>query len=216
MFGSVLVDPLRAAIFALAHLLNGSLGAGIVGVSFLLRLALLPLTLRLARRAAAQQRILASLKPELLVIDERYRTDPAKHLQKTRALYARHGVRPFDLPVVLGGLVRLPIVGGLYGALKNLTGAGSFAWIADLARPSLVTAIGVSVMSGASAWLASHAASGTVRAPAVMALVASGIGFFFLWHLSAGLVLSWGASSVIDLVQGAILVRERRRALPSS
>ena len=49
------VELLRAAIFAAAHVCGGSLGGGILLVSAGVRLALLPLTLRLARRARDQQ-----------------------------------------------------------------------------------------------------------------------------------------------------------------
>ena len=46
---SDIVDVLREAIFAYAQISNGNLACGIMAVTFLARLALLPLTLRLAR-----------------------------------------------------------------------------------------------------------------------------------------------------------------------
>ena len=59
------VELIRVAIFAAAHVCGGSLGAGIIGVSVIVRIALLPLTLRLARQARAQQMRVAALKPAL-------------------------------------------------------------------------------------------------------------------------------------------------------
>jgi hypothetical protein len=54
------VEILRATIFSVAHLCGGSLGGGIMLVSAGVRLALLPLTLRLARRAREQQALIAT------------------------------------------------------------------------------------------------------------------------------------------------------------
>ena len=51
MFWSDVIDLLRALIFGVAHVCNGSVGVAVILVSFAIRLALLPLTLRLARRA---------------------------------------------------------------------------------------------------------------------------------------------------------------------
>src|SRR5438094_3939389 len=89
-------DFFRAAIFAAAHVFAGILGAGIVAVSLGVRLALLPLTIRLARRALAQQAILARLQPELQRLQARYGNDTAARWQRTQALYRREGLRPFD------------------------------------------------------------------------------------------------------------------------
>ena len=71
MWGSF-VELLRAAIFGAAHVCGGSLGSGVLLVSAVVRLALLPLTLRLARRAREQQAKLATLKPQLDALQRRY------------------------------------------------------------------------------------------------------------------------------------------------
>src|SRR5205823_10631565 len=105
-------DFFRAAIFAAAHVLGGSLGAGILAVSLGVRLALLPLTIRLAPRALAQQAILARLQPELRRLQERYRDEPAARLRRTQALYRRGAPRRFDPAGLRGGLVPLPLLAG--------------------------------------------------------------------------------------------------------
>jgi membrane protein insertase Oxa1/YidC/SpoIIIJ len=51
------VEILRESILAYAHVCHGSLGAGILVVTFLVRLALAPLVIRLARIAAQQQEV---------------------------------------------------------------------------------------------------------------------------------------------------------------
>lgn len=208
----VLVDPIRAAVFAAAQLLGGSLGAGILAVSSLLRLALLPLTLRLARRAGAQQRLLASLKPQLALIQKRHAKAPELLIRDTRALYQRAGYNPVDPQALLGGLARLPLFAGLYGALRQVGAARRFAWIADLARPDVALVILTAAATGVATWLGAQTGGAAPRSAIVFTMIAVGLSVAFFWHASSALVLSWGASAAVDVVQGAILLRERRRA----
>jgi membrane protein insertase Oxa1/YidC/SpoIIIJ len=56
-----LVDALRALLFAVAHLTGGSFGVAILIVSTLIRLAMLPLTLRMARQMRERKSTLRTL-----------------------------------------------------------------------------------------------------------------------------------------------------------
>src|SRR5687768_12570360 len=96
------VDLLRAAIISAAQLCGGSLGGGILFVSAGVRLALLPVTLRLARQARAQQARIATIKPELEALQRRFAHDPRRLMQETRALYQNQGIRLFT-PASLAG-----------------------------------------------------------------------------------------------------------------
>lgn len=218
MMDNIIVDPIRAAIFAFAHLLGGSLGAGILSASALIRLGLLPLTLRLARRQQAQQRLLHALKPEVKALQEKHGSQPDLLFRETQALYQRAGYRPFDPVVVLGNLARVPIFSGMYGALRSIGGGNSFAWVLDLAKPNAPLAILVASMSGIAGYLGSQAGGAGTRSAAAMAVLGAALGIAFFMHVSSALVLSWGANAVVDVVQGAMLLRERRReaaALPA-
>ena len=209
---TALVDLVRAAIFAAAHLLGGSIGAGVLAVSITLRVALLPLTLRLARRAGTQRRILASIKPELAQLSQRYRTDPEELWRRTLALYRRAGYRPLDPAALLGGLAQVPVLGAVYGALRRgLGAAASFLWIADLGRPDVLLAVAVAGLAGAASFLGAHAAAESVRGAWITASLGVALTLLVFWHASAGLLLSWGASVAVNIVQGAVLVRERRQ-----
>jgi hypothetical protein len=59
------IEILRESIFAYAQVCNGNLGAGILVVTFLARLALLPLGVRMARVTSDHQRAMARVKPKL-------------------------------------------------------------------------------------------------------------------------------------------------------
>jgi len=210
MFSSLFADPMRALIFAAAHLFGGSLGGGIFAVSLAARFVFMPLTLRLARRARERQRILGGLAPELARIKKRYATQPDKLAEAIHAAHRREGIEVVDRQELLGGLARLPVLGGIYGALRSIPRLGSFSWIPDLAKPNLPLALIVTAGSAISTYIANH--GGTTRTLAVSAIVGSAIGLAFLLHMSSALALSWSASVAGDVVQNVVLVRERRRA----
>ena len=86
------VEDLREAMLAYAQLSHGNLAAGIMAVTFLARLALFPLTLRLARAAATQQDAIRRVQPELQSVRQRFKGDPARVASETQRILAREGV----------------------------------------------------------------------------------------------------------------------------
>ena len=201
-------DFFRAAIFAAAHVFAGSLGAGIVAVSLGVRLALLPLTIRLARRALAQQAILARLQPELQRLQARYRNDPAARMQRIQALYRREGLRLFDPVAVLGGLVQLPVLAGVYAAVRQgLGAASSFLWISNLLRSDVWLALAVALLSALVAYVGRAGRAGQASGSTTAVWLSAGFVLLAAWRASAALVLSWGAGSLGTLVQGLLLRR---------
>ncbi len=101
-----LVELLQGGIFTLAQLFGGNAGAGIVGMSLLLRLSLLPLTLYLARRSTAHRALLDRLKPDLDRLRRRFRHCPEKLTEEARKLFERHGASPVDGGTFLGHLAQ--------------------------------------------------------------------------------------------------------------
>src|ERR1041385_6353908 len=120
MITSAFVDPVRIVLFSAAHRLGGSLGAAVLAVSFGVRLAFMPFTLRWARRAEAQRKILERIKPEVAELEKRYAAQPLRLIQKRQELYDRAGYKQIDGEVVLGGFARWPFVAGIYGALRSI------------------------------------------------------------------------------------------------
>src|SRR5688572_43121 len=109
MFWSELVDVLRAMILGVAQVCNGSVGVAVILVSFAIRLARLPLTLHLARRAREHHRRLRELKPELERMQRRYANDPVVMLRETQAFYRRRNVKQIDAAGFLGALAQAPL-----------------------------------------------------------------------------------------------------------
>jgi membrane protein insertase Oxa1/YidC/SpoIIIJ len=198
----ILTEPIRLAILALAQALGGNVAAAIVVVSLALRAALLPLTLRLARRGIAQRKLLETLKPELEAIAARNTGDPNLALSETMAAYRRVGYKPVDRVSLLGSLAQLPVVGGIYGALKRIP-------IGDLARPDFPLMVVVVLLSGVASYFGALGVSPTPRAAINAAAIGAMVSFIIFSHMSAAMVLSWGASSLVSAGQGVWLARRR-------
>ena len=90
---SLVVDGVRALVFAAAHLFGNSVGSGILAVSVLVRLALLPLTLRTARRAMEHQARVAALQPELTRLKKKFCDDRAGLADPREAVCGKRGYR---------------------------------------------------------------------------------------------------------------------------
>ena len=210
MFWSELLDMLRALIFGVAHVCNGSVGVAVILVSFTIRLALLPLTLRLARRALEHQRRLRELQPEVERLRRRFAKDPARLLKETHAFYRRRGVKQLDPAVLAGSAVQIPVFTALYSVLRKGLGYGiRFFWIGDTSLPNLLLNVSVAGMTAATV-AAGGSADMSTTMRLMMGVLVGGVTVWFLSSTSALFALSAGAGSVVGLLQGWLLRRDRR------
>jgi YidC/Oxa1 family membrane protein insertase len=212
MFWSEMLDLLRALIFSVAHVCNGSIGVAVIVVSLLIRLALLPLTLRLARRAAAHRRSLQELQPEVERLQRRYAKDPSAMWRETAALYRRRGVKQVDMGGMLGGLAQAPVFIALYSVLRRGLGSGiRFLWIADSAMPNAILTVIVAGLTTAS--IAIGPTAGHRTAQLLMLGLMAAMTLWFLSSTSALFALSTGAGSLVGALQGFLLRRESSPAV---
>src|SRR3954463_13843604 len=110
-------------------------GPSIIGLTIIIRLAVLPLTYKQVRSMQEMQRF----SPEMKRIRDRYKDDKARQNEELMALYKEHGFNPLGscLPLVL----QLPFFFSLYQTLKSggsisneiaASGHTGFLWIPDL------------------------------------------------------------------------------------
>ena len=200
------VDVLRAAIFAYSQACGGNMGVGIVAVTFLVRMAMLPLTLRLARLSAAHQEAMRRLKPKLERIRTRYRGKPGRVAEETRRLFDKEGVSPLPLAGCLRALVQMPVLVGLFSAVRGAAAAGGrFLWIRNIAKPDFLLTIAVAALTYAAVALG---AKDVEPNKTWMLLIPMVVTFLVLSRLAAGIGLYWGVSSLVSLLQAAILRRQ--------
>jgi YidC/Oxa1 family membrane protein insertase len=203
------IEILRESILAYAQIFHGSVGAGILVVTFLARLALLPLGVRVARAAAKQQDIMARLQPRLDALKTVHRNNPTRLAQETRQLLTQEGATPLSGLGCVGTFAQLPILIALYSSVQRAAAVGGrFLWIRDLAKPDWVVAIVATVITG----LASVSGGAPSQNRSLLVTLSAVITVAALAKMSAGVGLYWGLSSLFSAAQGWTVQRLQRRA----
>lgn len=131
-----LVDHMMLPILQSTYEFTGNYGWGIIFLTFVIRLALLPLTMQSHNSMKAMQKI----QPKLKQIQERYKNKPEELNKKMFELYREHKVNPLGgcLPM----LIQLPFLFALYASLigdkfkemLTATGDTSFLVLSDLSK----------------------------------------------------------------------------------
>jgi YidC/Oxa1 family membrane protein insertase len=112
-------------------------GASIIGLTIVIRLAILPLTFKQVRSMQALQR----LQPEMKKIQARYKDDKQRQQQAMMEFYKEHQVNPLGSCLPL--LLQFPFFIGLYQTLRSNHfqtqvhehGGGQFLFIPDITKP---------------------------------------------------------------------------------
>lgn len=204
------VELLRAVIFSVAHVCGGSLGGGILLVSAGLRLALLPLTLKMARRARVQQARIAALGPQIEALRRRYANDAGALMRETQALYAANDITLMTPSAFAGMAIQLPLLSGLFAAVRRGLGTKvRFLWVLDLARPDMMVIAGV-VAATVWAMMSAPITAGKNAQPNAMIVVLTLATVAFLWSASSAVALSMGAGSLVNVLQNWLLSRDAR------
>ena len=123
-------------------------------------------------------------------------------------LFEREGVSPLHLGRGASGMLskrrsflRVP------PAVRDCVGAGGrFLWIRNIAKPDFVLTVVVTALTCATVALG---ASPAVQNKALLIAVPTMITFFVLLRISAGIGLYWGVSSMVSLLQAAMIRRAR-------
>lgn len=109
---TIFFDPIyNALIFILDHVPGGDVGIAIILLTVLIRIILLPLSLK----AAKTQHAMRTLEPKLTEIKEKHKGDREKLARETMGVYKEAGINPFASILLV--LVQLPIIIALYLAV---------------------------------------------------------------------------------------------------
>jgi YidC/Oxa1 family membrane protein insertase len=205
-FWSDFVDLLYATLFGLSVVFGGNMGYAIAVMSFTFRVALLPLTLRLAYRSLEIQAALKKIAPQISRIQKQHKDEPRRIWEETAKLHRHHGIRLIDGRSLVSILIQAPLFMGLFSALRRgLSGTSRFLWVKDLSKPDALLACICAALAGLCAAMTPNTAeqfkAGTAILPAVLTLV-------FLWRLAAGVSIYSCVSGLVGIVQ-ALMVRRR-------
>lgn len=141
-FHTYFVEPFTSLILGTAHIFNDNYGLGIILITLLVRIILLPLMLKQYKTQANMKGKMDLLKPEMDEIQKKIKNtkDQKKQqdLQKEMmGLYQKHGVNPLNMGC-LPLLIQMPILMAFYYAIRDSheIATHSFLWF-NLGQPDI-------------------------------------------------------------------------------
>lgn len=210
MINSIAV-PLGKLLFYIYDIVN-SYGLSIVVFTILVKLILLPLTIKQTKSMKQMQ----ELNPKIKALQKKYGHDKQKLNEKTMELYRQHNVNPFAsgcLPLLL----QLPVLFALFQVLRlpevyvftpeTYEAVGkSFLWIKDLSASSsfsdpisyILPILAAVTTYYQSKMVAPKNAEGTQSTMNVVMPLMIG---YFSFSFPAGVTLYWVLSNLFQIVQ---------------
>lgn len=179
--------------------LAGNYGVGIILVTVVVRLILIPLTFTQTKSTAKMQQV----NPELEKLKKKYKGDQQKLNEETIKLWKKHGVNPAAgcLPM----LIQMPIIFAMFTALREFEFAADagFLWLQNLALPDplfilpILAAIATFVQTRMSTAMAESSGSS-------QALMMYGMPLFIGYistQFPSGLALYWTVTNIFGVLQ---------------
>jgi YidC/Oxa1 family membrane protein insertase len=186
--------------------LFGSYGLAIIGITILIKLILLPLTLKQDKSMRGMKKI----QPELEKLKEKYKNDPQTLNKKTIELYKIHKVNPASgcLPILL----QMPILFALFGVLRNAAIPAdqvNFLWL-NLTQPDpmFILPLANGLVSFYQQKLMS-ATQGDNPQMKMMTYMFPVMMIFISYKMPAGLQVYWVVSSLASVVQQYYIMSKR-------
>ena len=181
----------------------GNFGVSIIIVTILIKIMLLPLTLKQDKSMKEMKK----LQPELEKIKEKYANDKQMLNIKTMELYKEHKVNPLGgcLPLLL----QLPILFALFGVLRNgiIPKDSSFLWL-KLSVPDPFYVL--PVLNGAVSFFQQKLMGSADSNPQMknMMYIFPIMMIMFSLKMPSGLQLYWLTSSVLAVVQQYFIMKK--------
>ncbi len=181
----------------------GNFGVSIIIVTILIKIALLPLTLKQDKSMKEMKK----LQPEIDKIKEKYANDKQMLNIKTMELYKEHKVNPLGgcLPLLL----QLPILFALFGVLRNgiIPKDSSFLWL-KLSVPDPFYVL--PVLNGAVSFFQQKLMGSADSNPQMknMMYIFPIMMIMFSVKMPSGLQLYWLTSSILAVVQQYFIMKK--------
>ena len=181
----------------------GNFGVSIIIVTILIKIMLLPLTLKQDKSMKEMKK----LQPELEKIKEKYANDKQMLNIKTMELYKEHKVNPLGgcLPLLL----QLPILFALFGVLRNgiIPKDSSFLWL-KLSVPDQFYVL--PVLNGAVSFFQQKLMGSADSNPQMknMMYIFPIMMIMFSLKMPSGLQLYWLTSSILAVVQQYFIMKK--------
>ena len=181
----------------------GNFGVSIIIVTILIKIALLPLTLKQDKSMKEMKKI----QPELEKLKEKYANDKQMLNIKTMELYKEHKVNPLGgcLPL----LIQLPILIALFGVLRNgiIPQDSSFLW---LKLPDKDPYYILPILNGAVSFFQQKLMGSADSNPQMknMMYIFPIMMIYISYRMPSGLQLYWLTSSILAVVQQYFIMKK--------
>ena len=181
----------------------GNFGVSIIIVTILIKIALLPLTLKQDKSMKEMKKI----QPELEKLKEKYANDKQMLNIKTMELYKEHKVNPLGgcLPL----LIQLPILIALFGVLRNgiIPQDSSFLW---LKLPDKDPYYILPILNGAVSFFQQKLMGSADSNPQMknMMYIFPIMMIMISYKMPSGLQLYWLTSSILAVVQQYFIMKK--------
>lgn len=208
-----LVGLLKAAITFLHDIIGvESYGWAIIAFTVLVKLVLLPLTLKQLK----SMRVMQTMQPKIKELQNRYKSNPQKAQQEIMKLYQAKGASPLGgcLPL----LVQLPILYALFMALRefflqgDLTPAAMrFLWIPNLglSDPNYILPVLAAVTTFLQQWVTMKISGNTGdQTQKTMLYIMPLFMGYISYGFPAALALYWVVYSIVSTGEQFLLRRE--------
>jgi len=119
----ILLKPIINVLIVLSHVFFDNFGLAIIVLTIIVRLVILPLTLKQLRASKAMSDGMRAIQPKLQQIKKKYAKDRQRLQQETMKLYKEAGVSPMGClssPMLVSLLIQLPIFIAVYQAIVRV------------------------------------------------------------------------------------------------
>ena len=206
-----LIDVAEALLLFLHDDLGFGWGAAIVGLTFITRLVILPLSMKSIR----SMRVLQAHAPEMKAIQEKYKNDPQRRQRELMEFYRSNKINPLAScwPILL----QLPVFLSLFYLLRSDAFAADVesdppvGWL--IVDDLTVKATGVVLVVLIALFIVTQLGAGLVMAvrpqgaQRVMMLALPFVFAPFIISFPAGLVVYWITTNIWTLGQQAVVTR---------
>lgn len=182
---------------------NISFGLAIILFTVIIRIALLPLSIKQTKSTAK----MGAIQPEMKKVQEKYKKDPQKSQQEVMKLYKENGVNPMGgcLPM----LIQMPILFALFAVFQKLNFQGSsFLWLADLTLKDKTMIL--PILSMVTTYFSSklmqppNGGAQSKQTSTMNVGMAIMMGFMSL-NFAGALVLYWVINNIIQVIQTLVI-----------
>jgi YidC/Oxa1 family membrane protein insertase len=198
-------------------------GWSIIVFTILVKVLLLPLTIKQTKSTKAMQ----DIQPKLQEIQAKYKDKPEKQQQEIMKLYQEAKINP--LAGCLPLLIQMPIIIGLFSVLRDPVAYGvfpsqaafqaadtGFLWLNSLTSTHHLE---MGILAGLSAYVMQKImtppdqAQGTMK---TMTYVMAAMSFYWGYTFAAGLALYWTVSNIFTIAQYYLIMNPLKAKLANS